>query len=196
MTSCKPGSGDRFTPQVYGVPDREQREGLLIVHTGDGKGKSTAALGLLVRAAGYGLTVGMYQFIKSADTLYGEHIAAATLGIDIVPLGDGFTWLSDNIDADRALAARGWQRVEEAIHSEAHDVLILDELTYCITYNWIDEDVVLSAFRNRPKWMHVVVTGRDASQRLIDAADIVTEMHLVRHPYNEQGVGAQPGIEL
>jgi cob(I)alamin adenosyltransferase len=178
------------------VPEREQREGLLIVHTGDGKGKSTAALGLLVRAAGYDMSVAMFQFIKSAETLYGEHIAAETLGIGIGPLGDGFTWLSDNIEADRALAERGWQRVEDTIRDGACDVLILDELTYCMTYKWLDEAVVLSALRNRPKWMHVVVTGRDASPGLIDAADIVTEMRLVRHPYLEQGIGAQPGIEL
>lgn len=180
----------------YAVAPRDSRHGLLLVHTGHGKGKTTAALGLLVRAAGYDLSVGMFQFIKSAETRYGEHIAAATLGVDIIPLGDGFTWLSKDISEDRALAERGWARVREVIEAGKHDVLILDELTYCLTFGWLDEEAVLAALRGRPAWMHVVVTGRDASQALIDAADLVTEMHLVRHPYRDKGIAAQPGIEL
>ncbi|HEY4130406.1 MAG TPA: cob(I)yrinic acid a,c-diamide adenosyltransferase [Gemmatimonadaceae bacterium] len=180
----------------YHVAPRDTRRGLLIVNTGDGKGKTTAALGLLVRAVGYDLSVGMFQFIKSAETRYGEHIAAEALGVDIVPLGDGFTWLSENIDADRALAERGWTRVRATIESGAFDVLILDEMTYCLKFGWLDEAMVIETLRARPSWMHVVVTGRDASPALIDAADLVTEMHLLRHPYREQGIGAQPGIEL
>jgi cob(I)alamin adenosyltransferase len=183
-------------PRSYKVIPKEQRHGLLLVHTGNGKGKSTAALGLLVRAAGYDMSVGMFQFIKSAETRYGEHIAAATLGVDIVPLGDGFTWLSENIEADRALAERGWARVAGTIRDGIYDVLILDELTYCLTYGWLDEATVIAALRARPAWMHIVVTGRAASAALIEAADLVTEMHLVKHPYREQGIGAQPGIEL
>lgn len=176
--------------------DRATRKGLLIVNTGNGKGKSTAALGILVRAAGYDFSIGMFQFIKSAETRYGEHIAAEELGIDIVPLGDGFTWLSDNIDADRELAEKGWQRVQEVIESQTFDILILDELTYCLTYGWLDETKVLDVLRRRPSWMHVVVTGRNASPALIELADLVTEMHLVKHPYREKGIPAQPGIEL
>ena len=192
----KPARIHRPRKNRYKVNDRADRRGLLMVHTGNGKGKSTAALGVLVRAAGYNMSVGMFQFIKSAETLYGEHIAAKELGIDIVPLGDGFTWLSDNIDADRLLAEHGWARVREAIEREEFDVLILDELTYCITYQWLEEAQVLSALRARAPWMHVIVTGRNASPALIELADLVTEMHLVRHPYREQGIGAQPGIEL
>lgn len=184
------------SPNPYSVIARDERQGLLLVHTGDGKGKSTAALGLLLRAAGYGLSVGMFQFIKSAETRYGEHIAAARLGIDIIPLGDGFTWLSQNIAEDRALAERGWARVREAMEAGSYDVLILDELTYCLTFGWLDETTVLATLRERPSWMHIVVTGRDASPALIDAADIATEMRLVRHPYREKGIPAQPGIEL
>lgn len=176
--------------------DRTRRRGLLLVNTGNGKGKSTAALGILVRAAGYDFSIGMFQFIKSAETRYGEHIAAELLGVDIVPLGDGFTWLSEDINADRALAERGWQRVREVIEAGTFDILILDELTYCLTYGWLEETEVLRVLRARPSWMHVVVTGRNASPALIDAADLVTEMHLVKHPFREQGIGAQPGIEL
>lgn len=176
--------------------DRTRRRGLLLVNTGNGKGKSTAALGILVRAAGYDFSIGMFQFIKSAETRYGEHIAAELLGVDIVPLGDGFTWLSEDINADRALAERGWQRVREVIEAGTFDILILDELTYCLTYGWLEETEVLRVLRARPSWMHVVVTGRNASPALIEAADLVTEMHLVKHPFREQGIGAQPGIEL
>ncbi|HEY4218448.1 MAG TPA: cob(I)yrinic acid a,c-diamide adenosyltransferase [Gemmatimonadaceae bacterium] len=180
----------------YEVPTRDRRRGLLMVNTGKGKGKTTAALGLLVRAAGYDMSVGMFQFVKSADTRYGEHVAAERLGVEIVPLGDGFTWLSENIADDRALAERGWIRVRELLTTGAFDVLILDEMTYCLTFGWLDEAEVIAALRARPSWMHVVITGRDASPALIDAADLVTEMRLVRHPYREQGIGAQPGIEL
>jgi cob(I)alamin adenosyltransferase len=169
---------------------------LIIVNTGDGKGKTTAALGLLLRATGRGMHVGMFQFIKSAETLYGEHIAAAALGVEIIPLGDGFTWLSENIAEDRALAERGWERVSKVIADETYDVLILDEITYCLKFGWLDENMVLETLRTRPSWMHMVITGRDASPALIETADLVTEMRLVRHPYREKGIGAQPGIEL
>jgi cob(I)alamin adenosyltransferase len=182
--------------KAYDVQPRDKRRGLLMVHTGKGKGKTTAALGVLVRAAGYDMSVGMFQFVKSAETRYGEHIAAERLGVEIVPLGDGFTWLSENIEEDRALAKRGWARVRPLLAEGAFDVLILDEMTYCLTFKWLDEAEVIVALRSRPSWMHVVITGRDASPALIDAADLVTEMRMIRHPYREQGIGAQPGIEL
>src|SRR5262249_14364602 len=111
-------------------------------------------------------------------------------------LGDGFTWLSDNIAEDRALAERGWARVRQALDTTPFVVLILDELTYCLKFGWLDTEMVVDALRNRPAGMHVVVTGRDAPHALIDAADIVTEMCVVKHPYRDQGIGAQPGIEL
>jgi len=186
----------RKKPGPYRVPPRDRRHGLLIVNTGDGKGKTTAALGVLLRATGRDMRVGMFQFIKSAETRYGEHLAAARIGVEIVPLGDGFTWLSDNIDADRALAADGWARVVEALRAGIFDVLILDELTYCLTFGWLDTAAVVDALRARPAGTHVIVTGRDAPQMLIDAADLVTEMRMIKHPYRDQGIAAQPGIEL
>jgi cob(I)alamin adenosyltransferase len=183
-------------PGPYRVPPRESRNGLVIVNTGDGKGKSTAALGLLLRATGRDMRVGMFQFIKSAETLYGEHVAAARLGVEIVPLGDGFTWLSDNLDEDRSLAATGWTRCREAIRGGEFDVLIFDELTYPLNYGWLDTAEVLADIRGRPAGTHVVVTGRNAPDALVEMADLVTEMRLVKHPYRDQGIGAQPGIEL
>ena len=186
----------RKKPGPYRVPPRAQRHGLLIVNTGDGKGKTTAALGLLLRACGRGMSVGMFQFIKSAETRYGEHMAAERLGVEIVALGDGFTWLTENIAADRALAERGWTRVRDALAAGTYDVLILDELTYCLSFGWLDEEMVIAALRARPRGTHAIVTGRNASPALIAAADLVTEMNVVKHPYREQGIGAQPGIEL
>lgn len=183
-------------PGRYRVPPREHRHGLIIVNTGNGKGKTTAALGLLLRASGRDLSIGMFQFIKSAATRYGEHIAAERLGVEIVPLGDGFTWLSENIAEDRALAERGWAVVRDALDTGRFDVLILDELTYCLKFGWLDTRMVVDALRARHRGTHVVVTGRDAPQELIDAADLVTEMRVVKHPYRDQGIGAQPGIEL
>ena len=183
-------------PGPYRVPPRERRHGLLIVNTGDGKGKTTAALGVLLRAAGRGMRVGMFQFIKSAATPYGEHVAAAQLGVEIVPLGDGFTWLSDDIAADRALAEAGWERCRAALAGGEYDVLIFDEMTYTFKYGWLDLDEVLAAVRARPTGTHVVITGRDAPDALVAAADLVTEMRVIKHPYKDQGIGAQPGIEL
>ncbi len=153
-------------------------------------------MGILLRAAGREMRVGMFQFIKSAANPYGEHRAAARLGVEIIPLGDGFTWLSDDIGADRALAEAGWERCRAALAGGEYDVLILDELTYALTYGWLDTTMVIDAIRARPIGTHVVVTGRDAPDALIAAADLVTEMRLVKHPYREQGIGAQPGIEL
>lgn len=186
----------RKRPGPYRVPPREQRHGLVIVNTGDGKGKTTAALGLLLRASGRDMRVGMFQFIKSAETRYGEHVAADRLGVEIIPLGDGFTWLSENIAEDRALAARGWERVLAVLASGEFDVLILDELTYCLKFGWLDEAEVLDALRERPAGTHVVITGRDATPALIALADLVTEMRMIKHPYRDQGIAAQPGIEL
>lgn len=183
-------------PGPYRVPPREQRNGLVIVNTGDGKGKSTAALGLLLRATGREMKVAMFQFIKSAETLYGEHVAAARLGVEIVPLGDGFTWLSENIDEDRKLAQAGWERCRAAIAGGEFDVLIFDELTYALNYGWLDTAAVLGDIRDRPTGTHIVVTGRNAPDALVEMADLVTEMRLVKHPYRDQGIGAQPGIEL
>jgi cob(I)alamin adenosyltransferase len=195
-TRRRPPVPKRKRPGRYRVPPKDQRHGLLIVNTGDGKGKSTAAMGILLRAAGRDMKVGMWQFVKSAENPYGEHVAAERLGIEIVPLGDGFTWLSENIDEDRKLAEQGWAVCRDALRSDEYDVLIFDEMTYPLRFGWLDLDDVLEELRHRPKGTHVVVTGRGAPDALIELADLVTEMKLIKHPYREQGIGAQPGIEL
>jgi cob(I)alamin adenosyltransferase len=180
----------------YRLPARDRRHGLLIVNTGDGKGKTTAALGLLLRATGRHMKVRMFQFIKDPDSKFGEHVAAARLGVDITALGDGFTWLTENIEEDRALARTGWEHAREALASGDFDMVILDEFTYPLTFQWLDTEAVLDAIRRRPVGTHVVVTGRNAPPALVEAADLVTEMRLIKHPYREQGIGAQAGIEL
>jgi cob(I)alamin adenosyltransferase len=175
-------------------PDRRAM-GLVIVNTGDGKGKTTAALGLLLRAWGRRMRVIMLQFIKEQGAKWGEIQAAGRMGVEIIPLGGGFTWESDNIEHDRALARAGWERCRACIESGDYDIVILDELTYCFTYGWLDLDEVLDALRRRPAGQHIVITGRDAPAALIAFADLVTEMREIKHPYH-QGVKAQKGIEF
>lgn len=184
------------TPGPHPVPPKERRAGLVIVYTGDGKGKTTAALGLLLRAVGRGLRVAMLQFIKTADVERGEHVGARKLGVEIVPMGGGFTWLSDSIEEDRALARRCWARCTDVLHSGDYDVVILDELTYALSYGWLTHDEVFSGLEGRPAGTHVVVTGRNATDELIEFADLVTDMREVKHPYRTRGLAAQPGIDL
>ena len=168
---------------------------LVIVHTGKGKGKTTAALGLVLRAWGQGLRVAVFQFIKARTGNWGEIKASKKLGLEVVPLGDGFTWNSKDIAHDRALAREGWERCRAAIAGGGYDVVVLDELTYCFKFGWLPLDEVLGVLRERPGFQHVVITGRDAPQELIDFADLVTEMHVVKHPY-QAGVKAQKGVEF
>ena len=171
---------------------------MLIVHTGDGKGKTTAALGILMRSWGRGMKVAMMQFLKATTGRWGEKSAAKRMGVELFPLGDGFTWTSKDIAKDVALARQGWELCREKILAPEgdYDVVILDELTYPLNYRWLPLDEVLETLALRPPMRHVVVTGRDAPAALIEAADLVTEMKLVKHPYKDQGIRAQAGIEF
>lgn len=174
---------------------KRKRKALVIVNTGNGKGKTTAALGLLLRAWGRGMRVCMLQFIKTTTGNYGENRAARKLGIELVPLGKGFTWLSKDIEQDKALARRCWAMAKEKLYSGHYDVVILDELTYALNYGWLPIGEVLEALRGRPEGVHVVITGREAPSELVGFADLVTEMREIKHPF-KQGVKAQPGIEF
>ena len=176
------------------MPTRK-RKALVIVYTGDGKGKTTAALGIVLRAWGRGMKAVMLSFIKTETSNYGEERAARKLDIELIPLGGGFTWLSKDLEKDRALAQRCWALCKEKIVSNAYDVVILDEITYPMNYGWLDIDDVITTLRDRPTDLHVVLTGRDAPQPLIDFADLVTEMREVKHPFRE-GIKAQPGIDF
>jgi cob(I)alamin adenosyltransferase len=137
----------------------------------------------------------MFQFIKAKSGNWGESRAAQTLGVDIVPLGSGFTWTSTDLERDRALAREGWQRCRQAIESGQYDLVVLDELTYCFTFGWLELEEVLDVLRRRPAGQHVVITGRDAPPALLDFADLVTEMREIKHPF-AAGVKAQKGIEF
>jgi cob(I)alamin adenosyltransferase len=174
----------------------ENKKGLLIVNTGDGKGKTTAALGMILRAWGRGMKVCVIQFIKAETGRWGEIQAAKKLGIEWLTTGDGFTWLSKDLDETTARAQHGWKLAQEKINSGNYDLILLDEFTYPLQYGWLDTTAVLDWLRiNRPPKLHLVITGRSAPDELIREADLVTEMLLIKHPY-EQGLKAQPGIEF
>ena len=168
---------------------------LVLVNTGDGKGKTTAALGVTMRAWGRGWKICWLQFIKSKTSHFGETRAAERMGIEMIPLGDGFTWLSKDIEKDIALAHECWDVAKEKIESAQYDLVVLDEITYPITYGWLDIDEVLEVLRNRQHDVDVVLTGRDAHPKLIEFADTVTEMTETKHVY-QTGVKAQPGIDF
>lgn len=185
----------RKRPGPYRVPPREQRHGLLIVNTGDGKGKTTAALGLLLRATGRDMRVGMYQFVKGLRDA-GEHRAARRLGVEIIPLGAGCTLKGGDTLGDEALACAGWAECEELLAGGEYDLLILDELTLPLAWGWISTSRVLGAIAARPAGTHVVVTGRSAPIELLEAADLVTDMHVLKHPLRDRGLTAQAGIDV
>jgi len=175
---------------------KNPKKGLLIVNTGDGKGKTTAALGIVLRAWGRGFRICVIQFIKAETGRWGEIRAAKKLGIEWHTTGDGFTWLSKDMDETTARALHGWEIAKERIASNQYDLIVLDEFTYTMVYKWIDTDEVMEWLRlNRPSNLHLVITGRSAPEALIQQADLVTEMKVIKHPY-EQGITAQPGIEF
>lgn len=171
-------------------------QGLVIINTGHGKGKSTAAFGQALRAAGQGLKVCIIQFIKG-QAKTGEALAFTTAfpgQVELHLAGTGFTWQQD-METVKEAALSGWQLAREKIASDAYDLMVLDELTYLIGLGLIPEDEVIALFRARPKRLHLVITGRDASQGLIEYADLVTEMRAIKHPF-QKGIKAQKGIEF
>lgn len=168
---------------------------LLVVITGTGKGKSTSAFGIMLRSWARGYSVGVFQFVKSGKWKVGEHKAAMTLGsIDWEKMGDGWTWTSRDLDQSADLAREGWEEVRRRIQAERYETLILDEFTYPMSFGWVDTDEVVEVLKNRPGFQHVIVTGRYAPQQLIDAADLVTEVSKLKHPFDE-GIRGQQGIE-
>jgi len=172
------------------------RRGLLLVFTGNGKGKTTAALGMVLRASGHGMRALILQFIKGSWA-YGELEACKRLpGVTIRPLGTGFTWKKESMEEDRRLATEGWVEAAEAIRRGEHDVIVLDELNYVLAYGLLPVDTVVDVLKHRPEHVHVVATGRNAPEELLAAADMVTEMRQVKHHYHDQKIAAQEGIEF
>ncbi len=174
--------------------DREK--GLIVVHTGAGKGKTTAALGLAFRALGQGLKVGIVQFIKGAIPT-GEAALAQQLNLPIEfhVMGQGFTWDTQDREADIAAARAAWQKAVELLRDDSFGLVILDELNIVLRYDYLPLTEVLDELRQKREMLHVVVTGRNAKAELIELADLVTEMQLIKHPYRT-GIKAQRGIEF
>lgn len=172
------------------------KKGLLIIHTGNGKGKTTAALGLAMRAMGQNFKVCMIQFIKGGRN-YGEKISAKRFDdlLDFHVMGRGMVKGSKDREADKKMAVEAWQFTQKVLSSELYGLVILDEITYPVKYGFIDEKEIEAGLSNRREGLHVVLTGRNAPQSWIDIADIVTEMKEIRHPL-KSGVKAQVGIEF
>lgn len=177
---------------------RENTKGLLIVNTGDGKGKTTAAIGVLVRAAGRGLKCCMIQFMKSRTDRYGEHKSLEELGIEIHTMGDGFTWDTNDKTQDIKTSEETWALCVEKMRSEDYELLVFDELVYVLDYKFLDLTAVLDeirAVREKQPHLHIIATGRNAPAELVEAADLVTEMKEIKHPFHA-GIYAQQGIEF
>ncbi len=179
----------RDTPKPQG-----ERRGLVIVHTGAGKGKSTAAFGLALRAVGRGKVVKVYQFMKVPSARFGEHRMFERLGMPIEGLGDGFSWKSRDLEHSAELARLGWARAEATVRAGEHFMVVLDEIMYPLRYGWLPLEPVLACLHERPPHVHVVLTGRNAPAELVAVADTVTEMTLIKHHF-KAGIPAQRGIE-
>jgi cob(I)alamin adenosyltransferase len=176
-------------------PSRGRPRSLVLVNTGHGKGKSTAAFGIVMRAVARDWRVCVIQFIKSDKWKVGEEAVARRLGVDWLQGGDGFTWESPDLDQSAGRARAAWQLAARAIAGGDYQLVVLDEITYPINYGWIDGEAVIAAIRDRPSQVNVVATGRDAPPALVELADTVTEMVKVKHAY-ERGVRARRGIDF
>jgi cob(I)alamin adenosyltransferase len=187
----KPGTRP---PQPPPAPKQRPRS-LVLVNTGDGKGKSTAAFGVVMRAVARGWRVAVIQFIKSDKWKVGEEKVALRLGVEWLKGGDGFTWESPDLDRSEGRAAAAWELAAATIAAGRHQLVVLDEVTYPMNWGWIDSDAVLEAIRDRPPQVNVVATGREAPAGLIELADTVTEMVKVRHAY-DKGIRARRGLDF
>ena len=179
------------------VAANDKEKGLLIVHTGKGKGKSTAAFGMVFRAIAHGFNVGIVQFVKGKwGTGERDILEKFPDQVSINAMGDGFTWDTQDRQRDLAAARQAWDRARELIADPDYKMVLLDELNICLRYDYLPLDEVIEVLKNRPADKHIIVTGRNAKDELIEIADLVTEMTLIKHPFREQGVKAQAGIEF
>jgi cob(I)alamin adenosyltransferase len=175
-------------------PELRRAPSLVLINTGDGKGKSTAAFGVMLRGVARGWKVAVLQFVKGGEWKVGEEKVGRELGVDWHALGGGFTWDSDDLAGDKARAAEAWAVAADIIAAGDHQLVVLDELTYLCNWEWLDVDTVAAAIRDRPGHVSIVITGRDAPQQLVDVADTVTEMRHVKHAYDD-GIRAMRGID-
>ena len=187
-----PSTPPRERPQR---PPGPRQRSLVLVNTGDGKGKSTAAFGVVMRAVARGWRVCVIQFIKSGKWKVGEEAVARRLGVEWLEGGDGFTWDSPNLDESRGRAVAAWRLAADAIAGGRYDLVVLDEITYPLNWGWISVDDAVDALRSRPAHVNVVATGRDAPEALVEVADTVTEMVKVKHAY-DRGITARRGLDF
>jgi len=169
--------------------------GVFLIHTGNGKGKSSAAFGVLARALGHGLSAVVIQFVKSRSDTGEEAFFRGQPNLHWHVMGEGFTWETQDAARDAAAAQAAWEKAREALADPAVDLVILDEFTYALKYRWLEIEPVLAAFAARPAMQHLIVTGRAAPQELIESADTVTDMTLVKHAF-QAGVKAMLGVEF
>jgi cob(I)alamin adenosyltransferase len=172
-----------------------RQRSLVLVNTGDGKGKSTAAFGVVMRGVARGWHVCVIQFIKSGKWKVGEEAVGRQLGVEWLKGGDGFTWESPDLDESRGRAVAAWQLAAAAIAAGGHELVVLDEITYPLNYGWLPIDDVLEAIRTRPEHVNIVATGRNAPEALVELADTVTEMRKVKHAF-DRGIRARRGLDF
>jgi cob(I)alamin adenosyltransferase len=173
-----------------------QEKGLLIVITGTGKGKTTSALGMGLRAVGHGMKLGVVQFIKGAKPTAERSVFERFPNVDWFTIGDGFTWITQDRERDVATARKAWNLAAQLIGDASYDMVILDELNTILKYEYLELQTVLDTFARKPAMQHVIVTGRHAPEALMEQADLVSDIRPLKHPYKEQGVRAQRGIEV
>jgi cob(I)alamin adenosyltransferase len=183
--------------QAERVAQASREKGLIIVHTGNGKGKTTAALGMVLRSLGHGYHVGIVQFIKGAwEPAEKAILSRFEPQLEFYAMGEGFTWDTQDRERDQEMANKAWQKSLELIQNSDYRLVLLDEINIALKLGYLTPELVINGLAQKPDRTHVILTGRGAPKELIDKADLVTEMTLIKHPFGEQGVKAQPGIEF
>ena len=183
--------------QEQRLAEKNQEKGLIIVNTGNGKGKTTAALGMVMRSLGHGYKVAIVQFIKGAwEPAEKAVLATWSEQLEFHAMGEGFTWDTQDRERDIELANAAWLKALEYIVNREYRLVLLDEVNIALKLGYLDVDTVIAGLEQKPDDSHVILTGRGAPDKLIAIADLVTEMSLIKHPFREQGVKAQPGIEF
>jgi len=175
-------------------PELRRADSLVLVNTGNGKGKSTAAFGTMIRSVARGWPVAVVQFLKSGKWNTGEEKVARDLGVEWFAIGEGFTWDSDDLNRDEAVAREAWRQAASLLASGTHRLVVLDEITYPMNWGWFDTDEVVAAIRDRSPKVNVICTGRDAPEPLLELADTATEMRVLKHAY-QSGIRAMKGID-
>ena len=178
------------------MANAQNDQGVLVVNTGNGKGKSSSGFGMAARALGHGMKVGIVQFIKGKMQTGEERFFRDQPNVDYHVMGEGYTWDTQDREKDVEAAQNAWKQVQRMLQDDSYGLVLLDELNIALRYEYLDLDQVLDDLQNRPEMQHVVITGRNAPKELIELADTVTDMQIVKHAFKDLGVRAQKGVEL